>query len=292
MNHSLKNCIRTSLLFVLVQSAISLALTDQAQAQTSSVRVIDFESITIGDSGVLKGSDFASTNYFEVDGFRFSTTFDPGFSISEHFAVTNHSNNWDGSYANLYGSISGGGADGSRNYAVAYMNSGHHDIDTSIVDNLRLLPSISIPDFAQIHSIQISNTTYTVGTIRNGNAYAPAFDLNDRFQLTVFGIDEFNTILTPITHQLADYTGITDLADGFILSQWEMLDLQNLSNAKSLHFMLTTTDVGTNGPNTPLNFTLDNLSYSVSAIPEPTSMALCLAASVVGYTWKRRRRVA
>lgn len=271
----------------------------QIQAQTPSVHTLDFESLNVGSGGVINGSTLNGAPSIGIDGFQFSNQYqDMGGWISwEGFAISNHANRTDRTFNNQYSSYVtepegglnlSGGANGSSNFAVGYMDGRHLGLNTSSHTELRLLPTIDLAMGTQIQSLQLTNTTYAASTILYGDDFTSAFRPGDIFELSIFGVDADNTVLDPVTFRLADYVSSSGAQDGFVLSQWEKIDLQQLEDAKSLHFMVTTTNEDIWGPTTPLYFAIDNLTYTVAAVPEPSSIALCSLILVGGYAARRR----
>jgi len=76
--------------------------------------------------------------------------------------------------------------------------------------------------------------------------------------------------------------------NGSILNTWQSVDLSSLSAAKTLTFSLTSSDNGAYGMNTPAYFAMDNLT--LSAVPEPSTLALLCVAGIAGALWGYRRR--
>ena len=76
--------------------------------------------------------------------------------------------------------------------------------------------------------------------------------------------------------------------NGSIVNTWQSVDLSSLSAAKTLEFDLTSSDTGPYGMNTPAYFAMDNLK--LSAVPEPSTLALICGAGVAGTSWGYRQR--
>jgi hypothetical protein len=86
---------------------------------------------------------------------------------------------------------------------------------------------------------------------------------------------------------LADFR-FADNSQDYILSDWTSFDLSALGSVTALDFVLSSSDTGDYGMNTPAYFALDNLS--VSAVPEPAPTALLLAGvALVGVASRRRQ---
>ena len=64
---------------------------------------------------------------------------------------------------------------------------------------------------------------------------------------------------TALIFYLADYR-FEDNSQDYIVSDWEYLDLRSLGDVDSLSFVLSSSDVGAAGINTPTYFSMDNFS--------------------------------
>lgn len=102
-------------------------------------------------------------------------------------------------------------------------------------------------------SIWINNTTYAYKAISEvdvaGRGYLKEWTGDDMFQLHIIGENG----------KKAD-TVTVDLANGFnIVRKWTCIDLSALDSINSIRFILTSTDMGTYGMNTPSCFCFDGL---------------------------------
>ncbi len=289
---------------------IVLATVFLATSHCHAEVVVDFEAIQLGPEGFFSGpADNAvevpgrfgpvQVGTIEIDGVGFVNRFNQTFGSWSGFSISNQTDTTTAGFTNQYSAFAGSGFDGSSQYAVA---SGYDDLepnqsdvdpfDPTSVEDLMGLPSIYLPGGMFARSVRVTNTTYTALAMRQGDAFTKAFggtsgDDPDFFTLSVFGIDANGDPLSDsIELDLADYR-FADNQQDFILDQWELLDLSSLSSAQSLHFNLASSDRGNFGMNTPAYFAIDNLS--ITAIPEPSSLAL-LGSVGVGLTLRRRRR--
>ncbi len=260
--------------------------------------VIDFEELTNFTATGATGSyydgysDAANTSGWTSRGASFNTgSFGPGWSYSNVNAPTTSG------YGNQWSSFTGTGVGGFGNYALG---TGYVDV-TSVggappfnpldVNDLALLPTINLPSGMRPNAVQVSNATVAAFILRDGNQFAKKFggptgNDPDFFKLSIFGINAFNQAIgNEVEFYLADYR-FTDNTLDYITNQWNTLDLTPLANATSLHFNISSSDVGNFGMNSPAFFAIDNLS--LIAVPEPSSLALVLSG--LALTWKIRQR--
>lgn len=266
--------------------------------QLQAAIVIDFEELPLAPQSYFNGYDVGASNSgFQSQGVLFNTQeFGPGWSYS------NVNNTTDPNYTNHFSAFTGTGYGGSGNYAIA---TGYWDLVANNfnstpfnplnVGQLRQLPSIVLPSGSQAVSLQLTNATYPALLIRDGNQFSSPFggtngDRPDFFKLSVFGIDGADQALgTSIEFYLADYRFADNTLD-YVLDQWQTLDLTPLAGAASLHFNLSSSDVGDFGMNTPGYFAIDNLT--LSTVPEPSGLIYCLAVVSLSIIRPPRRPLA
>jgi len=266
--------------------------------------VVTFDELAVfndGGSGptnrYYNGYGFgANTAGWSSQGASFNTVeFDPGWSYSNVNNVTT------AGFTNQFASYTGTGFGGSGNYAMAY--GWRDDVPTGRfpvpfnplnVSDLRFIPSIQLPMGMQASSVLISNSTYSALSMLSGDGFSKKFggaggSDPDFLKLSVFGIDASdNPLGVEVEFYLADYRSPISLND-FIVNSWQSLDLSNLANARSLHFNLSSSDVGGFGMNTPGYFALDNLR--LTAVPEPSTLALVgLVTSAFAFRRYRTKR--
>lgn len=215
---------------------------------------------------------------FTSSGTTFSNNFGAQFRDWVGFAFSTTTDATTPGWGNQYSSITGAGAVASLTYAIAFGTApGGPRID---------FPSTSAP-----RSVEITNTTYTGLTLRDGDAFSKKFggaDGNDPdyFRLTIDGWLG-DAPAGSVTVSLADFTS-PDPAGDFILDSWLTVDLTPIGTADYLTFSFDSTDVGQFGINTPLYAAIDNLSFEV--VPEPTALAFLGLATALVTMFTRSRR--
>jgi hypothetical protein len=171
---------------------------------------------------------------------------------------------------NQYASYTGTAVGTNGIYAVAYVDSYGG-----------ALPTITIPNGMEVQSAMFTNTTYAALSMLNGDGFAKKFGPSDWFLLTITGENASGNIIGSVPFYLAQ--------NGSILNTWKPADLSSLSAAKTLVFGLTSSDTGEYGMNTPAYFAMGSLT--LSAVPEPSTLALLCGAGIAWAVWSYRRRV-
>ena len=106
-----------------------------------------------------------------------------------------------------YNNVVGSGAEGSRNFAVIYG-------DLATID-------INVEGGAEVSSLAICNSAYTMQNVLVGDGYSPKFDKNgDHIYVNIEATKNDGTTATK-TVKLAEYT--TEL---YYITGWEVVDLK------------------------------------------------------------------
>ena len=255
-----------------------LLLAAQTYAQTST---IDFEDKSLAPNSFYNGSDLAGG--FTSGGAFFNNSYSPAFGAWSGWSYSNVNDTTTSGFGNQYAAFPGTGVGGAGIYGVAF--------NFSPGDARITLPAGSLP-----LSVSITNTTYTALSMKNGDSFAKKFGGStgndpDFFLLTIQGRDSSNNLTGTVPFYLADYRFVDNTLD-YIVNTWQSVDLSTLpSTTTSLTFDMTSSDTGPFGMNTPSYFALDSLI--ITAVPEPSTMALISITLVGGstFTWKRTRRV-
>jgi hypothetical protein len=107
----------------------------------------------------------------------------------------------------------------------------------------------------------VTNNTYAVLSMQNGDDYAKKFSYNDQdwFKLVIEGIDKDGNSTGTVDFYLADFR--TPASPG-IITTWTKVDLWSLGSVTEIKFDLESSDNDPNGwgMNTPAYFCFDNLA--------------------------------
>lgn len=248
--------------------------------------IVTFENLLGAKETFFKGGTSQVNNDpWSVDGFEFSnrTTF-VGFWSG--WAYSNTTDSSTAGFANEHSAAPGGGSNGAggvasgETYALAF--------DGGAVFNL--------PKGALLQSVDWTNGTYPFLSMANGDTFAKKFGGAtgtdpDFFRAILTGRSELNGLgaaTGSVTLDLADFT-FANSAQDYIVDSWQANeDLTALGSARSVSLSFESSDTGAFGINTPKFLFIDNLQYSITAVPEPTSALLLALISGVVVTRRRR----
>lgn len=238
--------------FLLFTTLFLFTLTTQAQIRS------DFEGMLTAPDTFLNGSDGAE--FYSNGPAIFPTTFSGGFWLGG-WAISNVTDTVTLDFNNLYGAKTAMGHE-SETFAVGQQNAKIH----------------LTPDLAgnTIEGMYLTNTTYAHATIRDGNGFAKPFggtsgDDPDFFKLNIQGYKDGALTSDSVEFYLADFR-FEDNTQDYIVDTWEWVDLTGLGPVDSLLFVLSSTDIGNYGINTPTFFCMDNLTVDVVSVfdtPKP-----------------------
>jgi len=243
--------------------------------------VVDFDELNSYSQSTAKGSYYdgygagAPEGTWSSSGATFNTSeFGPGWSYS------NINDSTTPGFTNQWAAFTGTDLSGGGNYALA----------TSFDPNGAW---INLPTGQQIHSLFVTNATYTALSMRDGDAFAKKFggdsgDDPDFFKVTFTGFDSPNATGGTTGQQefyLADYR-FADNALDYIVDQWVQVDLSGLGAARSIGIAFASSDNGPFGMNTPAYVAIDQLQ--LQTIPEPKSLWVLIAIAVFPLLSRRR----
>jgi hypothetical protein len=252
----------------------------------SQIITSDFEDLNLAVDTFWNGSD--ASGQFTSNTVIFKNIYDTAWGGSwSGVSYSSMKNDSTAGFMNQFSCISGEGYNSSQSYSVFYTRSS---------DSL-----VSIPNNGRVNGFWINNSTYAYLSMKNGDAFSKKFgdstnssgmldgtNGNDFFKLTIFGTNSDS-----VEFYLADFRGAAS-AD-YIIKDWTYVDLSSLNpNSKQLSFVLTSSDIGSFGMNTPQYFCMDNFEYlsvlssindaiesSISIYPNPTQNRIKINFGVV-----------
>jgi len=234
---------------------------------------IDFESF-----GLAPGefdNDSSPNPWFEDNTFLFPNMYDSEFDFWIGWAISADTDTQTPGFMNQYSSIAGKGAADSDSYAVSFAS-----------------PSskIIIPGLTAIDGLTINNNTYTYLSMLNGDAFAKKFggetgDDPDFLLLTIKIYEEGDVeAVDSVLFYLADYR-FEDNSQDYIVDEWTTVTL--LSNGSfaqdSLEFILSSSDNGMFGMNTPAYFCVDNITFTIISSTADNSLAGLSLINTLAY---------
>ncbi len=256
--------------------ACALLLASAARAD----QVSTFENISLPTPGYLNNA--GPSGYFVSGGNSFNNSYDSTYGDWSGWAISNKTDTATPGYTNQYSAITGSGANGSSNYAVAFTFGANADPFHPSSSYVNLAPG------TRPGSIEVTNTTYAYLSMKNGDQFAKKFTTGDFFELTVTGytgLSGAGSAIGTVDFYLADFLG----GNAYIVDTWQSINLTSLAGAESLVFGLESSDNDPNyGMNTPAYFAADNL-VALSSVPEPSSIGL-LAGGLLGLVCLGCRR--
>jgi hypothetical protein len=261
---------------------LGVFLATLGMAKISCGETIDFEDLTLSANSYWNGS--ASTTYFTsgTSGTQFNNSYtDYGSYTSWYgFAYSNVSNTTTAGYTNQYAvyNSTGTGYGGSGNYAVVNCNA----------DSSWGVATMTLAAGTHLESAYFCNTTYAALAILNGDdggfGGVAQFTSGSWFLLTITGTDASGDATGSVEIYLADYRD----GKSYVMSDWTYENLSALGDATTLSFVLTSSDAGIYGINTPSYFAIDELTV----VPEPGTLSLLAAAFVglIAYALRKRKK--
>lgn len=257
--------------------ALSLFCSAAATAQT----VADFEALP------LTGTDSFYVNYtspgqdvgFDNGLAHFPCVFDTsgGFDfLSYGFVYSRKTDSATGGFTNQYTAKAGKGVDGSTKYAVAFG-----------VTNKVILKNAAVGQ--HVSGVYLTNNSYAYNTIRDGDNFSRKFGdttgtgsglpqgtVPDFFKIVIRGYRSGALTTDSVEFFLADYRA-PGTANDYIIRDWRWVPLGSLGKIDSLQFVLSSSDNGQFGMNTPAYFCIDNFTTNEDNISVPQSPALAAA---------------
>jgi hypothetical protein len=218
------------------------------------------ENLTLAANSFWNKRNTKLTKIFSDGGVDFPNAYNTssyGDYWSSGFAVSNMTDTITPGYDNPYSSYSGIGADSSETYAVVQKNA-------KAYSNPGPMP---IENYLTAKGVYVTNSTYAALSMKNGDAFAKKFggvsgNDEDWFKLSVVGFYAGAVKEDTVEFYLADYR-FADNSQDYIVKDWAWINLESYGKWDSLQFLLTSSDVGQFGMNTPGFFCLDNFEQEL-----------------------------
>lgn len=211
--------------------------------------VCTFESFFTEDDTHLESVEIKN---FKISDFTFSyegTDWGGGMFSWTGFAWSSHRDTFTKGYDNQYSAITKYGFDKSDVYCIAYP--GSEDF-------------IMLDEESEVSGFYVTNTTYAYYSMSEGDAFSKKFGGDsgsdpDYFKLIVEGYNSSNSKTGEVHFYLADFRD-SDNSKDYIVDEWKWVKLSSLGKVKKLKFLLSSSDNGDFGMNTPGYFAMDNLN--------------------------------
>lgn len=237
--------------FVLLLSVFSM------KAQTV-VATFDTLQLPQADTFYVNYSDPGNDVGFDDGYIHFPCVYDTAFGYnfwSSGFAYSNMTDSVTSGYSNQYSAKTGIGYNNSPNYLVAY--------GTNNNVSFQFMPIPVKGPVRVIKGFYITNSTYAYNSMRDGDAFAKKFggatgNDPDWFKLTIHGYQN-GVQGDSVDFYLADFRDANN-ANDYIVKDWRWVALDSLGYIDSLDFVLSSSDNGQFGMNTPAYFCMDDFT--------------------------------
>jgi len=244
-------------------SILTIAIGLSGIAQEKALCITDFESLSLSTESHWDGSDLTGSFADNCLNWDFVNVYDTSFGgyWASGWAYSNETDVLTA--GNQFSSFAGGGAGVGDNYAIASAYGGLGLFG----GNSGSLGTLGAGDI----QFYVSTSTYAAQSMLNGDTFGKVFgdsldaagtvdgtNGEDWFKLTVYGY-YLETLLDSQEVYLADYRFANDSLD-YISDTWQLVQMSPGSFLDSLHFVLSSSDVGSFGMNTPSFFCIDDIS--------------------------------
>lgn len=217
-----------------------------------NVNIADFEDVELSPNGIWQPEEgnnemfsggWLFTNYY-------SSYFWGGFTASNRVDL-----NQTGMNAQ-YTAVTGGGYDGSPQYAVAYTYGAQTDVYAAD---------------GQLHTVTgcyVTNNLWAYQNMLEGDYAVTPFggasgNDPDWFKLTATGKNTDGQVVGTLDFYLADYR-FENHEDDYILDTWEWFDLSPLGNVAVISFSLSSSKSNNSGMITPAYFCMDDFNGGIT----------------------------
>lgn len=227
----------------------------------SAQSITDFETFGLPVDTVLNGKN--ANGSFTTGKLELPNTFTvfPNFEAWEGWSISTWTDTVTVGFTNQYSSISGSGHDGSSTFAVCYI-----PVPPTKPTVLKLT---DIAAGKQVMGMYVNNNTYAYLSMRDGDTPpgpgkkfgGVSGDDPDYFLLSIRKYKDGVLSTDSVAFYLADFRS-TDNSQDYIIKDWTYVDLTALGDVDSLAFLLTSSDNGGFGMNTPAYFCVDDVITS------------------------------
>ncbi len=187
---------------------------------------------------------------------------DGGFQFRNSYSVASWGDSWSGGYAisSMHDTVTAG----YENLFSCYAGSGYNSTSYAMVQQQAKVILPSAPGL-KLKGVYITNSTYAALSMKNGDAFAKKFggisgNDSDWFKVSFVGYKD--GVADTVEAYLADYRN-SDNTQDYIVKEWKWVDLSGLGNADSITTILTSSDNGQFGMNTPAFFAMDQLEMEI-----------------------------
>jgi hypothetical protein len=219
----------------------------------SASLLADFEDLGLTEESYWDGAD--GTGLFVSGQLSFINLFNQEFMSWDGYSYSNITDNTTPGYDNQFSAIPGGGADDTATYVLAHDGTGYGaQAPTFIID-------FEMP--IVLDGAYVTNATYTYLSMAEGDDFAKKFGGVDGtdpdfFMITFTGYDNDGKETGTVEFYLADFQSET-AADDYIISEWTWVDLTALGDVGEVRAVLSSSDTGEWGMNTPAYFAIDQI---------------------------------
>lgn len=212
----------------------------------------DFEDLDLETNSYWNGSE--GDGFFQTNNTIFSNNYNTEYGSWSQWAYSSVTDNTTAGWSNQYSAITGG------SFEAINSNTGTYGVSYASAYEP---PVVKFAD-QRAHMVKgfyVTNSTYAALSMRDGDAYSKKFGGAtgidpDWLKLSVYGFHNGENTDT-ITFYLADYR-FDNNAQDYIIQTWQWIELSQLGYVDSLQMLLSSSDVGQWGMNTPAYFCADN----------------------------------
>lgn len=230
---------------VLVAAMAALTGCSYLENKDFKTAEITFEDINLEENGYI-----ASIPYSAEGGIvTFANSYNSEFGNYEGFAFSKLNDMETPGYVNQFSVYANSGFNSSPNFAVYY-----YSTFASQLEGKKLIFSEQVR--VNLEYMYVNNSTYAALEMKNGSDFCKKFEDGDWFLLTVEATCA-NGDKKSVEFYLADFRD----GKSYICDEWTKVDLSSLKDVLTVDFILTSSDTGEYGMNTPAYFCMDNLKF-------------------------------